>query len=165
MDTREHIGIYTLGHSNHPWDVFAALLQGAQISAIADVRTYPRSRFAHFNQSALRQRLSVLGIAYQYFGDALGGRPSLTAKEANILADDAISGANAITAVANLAAKQRTALLCSEHDPLDCHRFTLLAWKFEERGIEVFHVMRDGRIELNEATKSRGLRPRAARSK
>ncbi|MGD9501597.1 MAG: DUF488 family protein, partial [Methyloceanibacter sp.] len=43
--------ILTIGHSRHSWERFAALLEGAGVEIIADIRTAPRSRFSpHFNK-------------------------------------------------------------------------------------------------------------------
>ncbi len=68
--------IFTIGHSNHPWSLFADLLRASQISALIDVRSIPRSRFAHFNQAPLKARLATLDISYHHMGTELGGRPS-----------------------------------------------------------------------------------------
>jgi uncharacterized protein (DUF488 family) len=55
--------IFTVGHSNHPWEKFAELLHVAKIETLADIRSFPRSRLAHFNQAQLRARLESLGEA------------------------------------------------------------------------------------------------------
>ncbi len=45
------VRILTIGHSNHPIEQFIALAQGAGVSAIADVRSFPVSRYApQFNK-------------------------------------------------------------------------------------------------------------------
>jgi uncharacterized protein (DUF488 family) len=42
--------------------------------------------------------------------------------------------------------KYRIALLCSERDPLDCHRCLLVGRALAERGIGVSHILDDGRV-------------------
>jgi uncharacterized protein (DUF488 family) len=42
---------------------------------------------------------------------------------------------------------QRVALMCSEEDPLHCHRHNLIAQTLLERGITVWHIRGDGRLE------------------
>jgi len=68
--------ILTIGHSRHPLERFIALLQEAQVTTLADVRSAPMSRFSpHFNRGALVASLAAQGIAYVFLGKELGGRP------------------------------------------------------------------------------------------
>jgi uncharacterized protein (DUF488 family) len=68
--------ILTIGHSNHPIEQFLALLQGAGVTAVADVRSAPHSRYVpQFNHDALKAALRDAGIAHVYLGKELGGRP------------------------------------------------------------------------------------------
>jgi uncharacterized protein (DUF488 family) len=68
--------LLTIGHSNLAADRFISLLKTPGISAIADVRSVPFSRWCPwFSGKALAQRLAGEGIAYIALGDALGGRP------------------------------------------------------------------------------------------
>jgi len=49
--------IVTIGHSRHSLELFVALLEAAQLTAVADVRSAPISRFSpHFNKGALVRR-------------------------------------------------------------------------------------------------------------
>lgn len=67
--------ILTIGHSNHPIERFLQLLQNAGVTLLADVRSFPTSRYApQFNRETLAQALKTAGIAYAYFGKELGGR-------------------------------------------------------------------------------------------
>ena len=68
--------ILTIGHSRHPLERFLLLLEAAQATAIADVRTAPVSRFSpQFNRNALAASLARRGISYLCLGKELGGRP------------------------------------------------------------------------------------------
>ena len=61
--------ILTIGHSNHPIENFLALLQGAGVTAVADVRSAPHSRYVpQFDHDALRAALRGAGIAHVYLG-------------------------------------------------------------------------------------------------
>ncbi|MGD1875609.1 MAG: DUF488 family protein [Mastigocoleus sp.] len=43
--------LFTIGHSNHTIEAFITLLKKHEITAIADVRSHPYSRYLeHFNQ-------------------------------------------------------------------------------------------------------------------
>ncbi|MGQ0444584.1 MAG: DUF488 family protein [Beijerinckiaceae bacterium] len=48
--------------------------------------------------------------------------------------------------VAEGAKKHRVALMCSEQDPLDCHRCLLVGRALAKHGITVKHIMPDGTI-------------------
>lgn len=39
--------------------------------------------------------------------------------------------------------------MCSEKEPFDCHRFVLVAYELENKGVTVKHIMGNGRIILN----------------
>jgi uncharacterized protein (DUF488 family) len=67
--------------------------------------------------------------------------------------------AEGIARVAEIAAETQTgpaAILCSEAEPLSCHRL-LIARRLVERGVSVAHILRDGTIEPNEVTEERLL--------
>ena len=36
--------------------------------------------------------------------------------------------------------------MCSEAEPLECHRFALVARYFHEHGVEVFHILKDASL-------------------
>jgi uncharacterized protein (DUF488 family) len=68
--------LLTIGHSNLTADRFVALLKDAGVTAVADVRSVPFSRWCPwFSGKALAARLAGEPIAYIALGDALGGRP------------------------------------------------------------------------------------------
>jgi len=55
---------FTIGHSTHPIEEFAALLAAAEVKLVVDVRTVPRSRKnPQFNRDALPASLAAHGIA------------------------------------------------------------------------------------------------------
>jgi uncharacterized protein (DUF488 family) len=70
--------LFTIGHSNHEIASFMLLLKKHNITALADVRSHPYSRFLkHFNQSILSNALKSEGIYYVFLGKELGARPSI----------------------------------------------------------------------------------------
>lgn len=69
--------IYTIGHSTHSIENFIKLLKSRGITAIADVRSAPYSRFQpQFNRELLTKSLKDSGIEYVFVGDSIGGRSS-----------------------------------------------------------------------------------------
>ncbi len=155
--------ILTVGHSNHPIENFLALLQGAGVTAIADVRSYPASRHApQFNKDALSAALDAQGISYRYLGDALGGRPRDRAFYCDGVVDyDKLAASKSFQAGLDTliedAASHRLALLCTERDPLHCHRCLLVARRLAERGADIGHVLPSGEIASQRATEDRLL--------
>ncbi len=67
--------IYTIGHSNHTWEVFYPLLRENGVQLLVGVRTNPVSRFAPFaSKGTLPALLEREGIGYVFLGDTLGGK-------------------------------------------------------------------------------------------
>ena len=65
---------YTVGHSSRSCDAFAQILRSAQIEAVADVRSFPRSRNnPTYNVDRLPGLLAEWQIGYRHF-PALCGR-------------------------------------------------------------------------------------------
>ena len=142
--------ILTIGHSNHPIERFVALVEGAGVSALADVRSFPSSRYApHFNQDALAKSLQEKNIAYLYCGRELGGRTHKRPSTPE-------SFREGLDRIITESARHRVSLMCAERDPLDCHRL-MLARALVERGIAVGHVLATGEIASQRATEDRLL--------
>lgn len=144
--------IFTIGHSTHSWEDFIFLLQSANVTALADVRTSPYSRHQpQFNRNELREELRSDGISYVFLGKELGGRPSEPRFYCDGVADyekmaQAPEFSKGLERVIEGSKKYRIALMCSERDPLDCHRCLLVSRALAERGVRVNHILDDGRI-------------------
>ena len=148
--------IYTVGHSNHAWERFLDILRSVKIEIVIDVRSYPRSRWAQFNQNALQQGLKKENIAYQFAGVELGGFGEMKDLSYDEIAATS-SFQSAIESVIAVTEKWRPALMCSEHEPLACHRCLLLGRQLKKRGVKVSHLLRDGQIEDHEQAEQRLL--------
>ncbi|MFC4727524.1 DUF488 family protein [Coralloluteibacterium thermophilus] len=141
--------IWTVGHSVLAIEAFVALLQGAGIVRLADVRRYPGSRrHPQFGADALAQALAAAGIEYLPM-PALGGRrpprpdsPNTAWRNAGFrgYADYMQTPAYASARDALLAAAVRpTAIMCAETLWWQCHR-GLIADDLKLRGIRVLHL-------------------------
>jgi len=65
--------VFTIGHSTHPLPAFVDLLRRHGVTALADVRSAPYSRFdPQYNREALEQALDGNGIKYVFWGRELG---------------------------------------------------------------------------------------------
>jgi uncharacterized protein (DUF488 family) len=144
--------ILTIGHSRHPLERFVALLDAAQVTAVADVRSAPVSRFSpHFNKNALAASLATHGIGYVFLGKELGGRPERPELYTQGRADYEKMAASpefraGLAQLIETAERHRVAAMCSEADPLDCHRCLLVSRALAEAGQDVAHILASGEI-------------------
>jgi uncharacterized protein (DUF488 family) len=163
MTTPGACDLLTIGHSNHSADRFVALLTSAGVTAVADVRSVPSSRWCPwFSGRALAERLARESIAYLALGDALGGRPHDPKFYCDGVVDyDAMAAAPAFLAgldrVADATQRHRLCLMCREREPLDCHRCLLVARALAGRGLSLGHILADGTIEPQAETEQRLL--------
>jgi len=155
------IEIYTVGHSTQTFEKFLSLLQKQGVTAIADVRSAPYSRFnPQFNREELRSALKAHGIWYVFLGKELGARSDdeccyIDGKVQYKLLAKMPLFQSGITRVTEGAETHKIALMCAEKDPLDCHRTILVARELVSRGANVTHILQDGSTELHRDVISR----------
>jgi uncharacterized protein (DUF488 family) len=129
--------LFTIGHSNHPIDHFLALLTRHGVTALGDVRSFPRSRFnPQFNRDRLEASLKAAGIGYVHLGDALGDFGAIAQLP---------TFAAGLDRVRDGAERHHIALMCAEKDPLDCHRFVLIC-RHLRRDLAIAHILADGTL-------------------
>jgi len=142
--------IYTIGHGRHDFNYFHELLRSFGIEFLCDVRSVARSRWPQFNGPVLRELLKERGIGYEHLPET-GGKTKPKP-------EDLARGVARIVEIAN---DLRTAIMCSESQPLsphklpraNCHRVGTLSPMLRARGInKVVHILPDGRsIEFDES--------------
>ncbi len=152
--------LLSVGHSNHALDRFVALLRGAGVACVADVRSSPVSRFVPwFNRAALAASLRDAGIGYRFLGDRLGGKPKMPPTGHAGTMYDAIAATPSFKAglaeLLDLAAEAPTATMCAERSPLDCHRMMLVARHAAPAGVAMAHILADGTVEPHAETERR----------
>jgi uncharacterized protein (DUF488 family) len=144
--------LWTIGHSTRELDDFFALLRAEQIQTLADVRRFPGSRrHPHFGQDALSDALTSAGLSYIHF-PTLGGRRTKRIESSQnagwrvaafaAYADYMLSEefARAFEELAALAGQSRTAIMCAEALPWQCHR-RLIADQFIAQGWRVCDIV------------------------
>jgi uncharacterized protein (DUF488 family) len=144
--------LYTIGHSNRPIDDFLALLSENEIEHVADVRLLPGSRrHPQFDQDALTASLGAHAIEYTHFR-ALGGRRTKRAADspntawriaafaayADYMVTDEFRAA--FNELKEIAAQSRTAIMCAEALPWQCHR-RLIADQFLAEDWQVLDII------------------------
>jgi uncharacterized protein (DUF488 family) len=146
--------VFSVGHSNHDLAAFLRLLRGVRVTAVADVRSHPFSRrLPQFNRPDLERALSAQRMSYLFLGDRLGGRPEDAAlydaegrvDYEKVRATDAFRAG--LDRLLEAARRSAVAMLCSEADPLDCHRGLMIAPALLELGVSALHLRRDGTVE------------------
>jgi uncharacterized protein (DUF488 family) len=155
--------ILTVGHSNHELGHLLQILHANQVTAVADIRSEPYSSYCpQFNREALQSSLEALGIHFVFLGDELGARPQDSAcykdgkVQYKLLADTPLFKKGLERIIAG-SARHRIALLCTEKDPLLCHRSVLISREFEARGMNVSHILEDGSLETQDEAMNRLL--------
>ncbi len=157
--------LYTIGHSNHSLDKFIRLLVDNSISTLVDVRTMPYSRRnPQFNKENLEFVLSEREIQYAYGGQYLGGRPTdptcyrkraLPGEGADYLHEVDYAEVmkrewfiRGVERLLEMADEQTAVIMCSEENPVECHRHHLIAKYLLERYPEadVRHIRGDGTV-------------------
>ena len=155
--------IYTIGHSTHEIENWISLLKRHCIDAVADVRSIPYSRRQpQFNRENLIDSLKKHGIAYVFLGRELGARtddPECYEDgrvKYRLLAKTKLfkEGIERVRSGSN---HRNIALMCVEKDPLDCHRTILVARELIRTGLDVAHILVDGRVESHSAVMKRWL--------
>jgi len=155
--------LFTIGHSNHSLDNFLELLLAYQVSAIVDVRSSPCSKYTpHFNKDLLESALRGADIDYVFLGRELGAHRS----------EDGcyIDGQAKYDRIAKLPTFRRgleivlqgvehcrVALMCSESDPITCHRTILVCRELKRiyPDLKITHILGDGTEEQQETSEKR----------
>ena len=141
--------LYTIGHSNQSFEEFADILRSQDINVIVDVRSIPASKYTpQFNKEPLYNSLKRIGINYLSFAEEFGARRTDSLDQYNnvdfekaVLTPAFQHGVERLLNGINKG--YRISLMCSEADPLDCHRFSMVSRFFYERGMNVLHIMKE----------------------
>ena len=149
--------LYTIGHSNLLLNDFISLIQKYEINCIVDVRSVPASKYApQFNQNELKWLLKQHGVQYLHFGKEFGARRTdCLDDEGQVNFECAIKTQAFLHGVERirhgLQMGYHIALMCSEANPIECHRFSLVSRFFHEHGVDVQHILKDGTTLNHEA--------------
>jgi uncharacterized protein (DUF488 family) len=149
--------VFTIGHSNHKIEDFINLLQKFDINCLIDVRSAPYSRIApQYNKPVLSPTLKRHNIIYMHFEKEFGARqtkPSLLDEDGHVdfdkvrASDEFEQGVQRLKH--GLELDYNIALMCSEADPFDCHRFSMISYQLVKEGLQVKHILPDGNLVEN----------------
>jgi len=161
--------LLTFGHGTATAERMTALLQGAGIAVLIDVRTAPGSRrHPHVARAELERWLPEAGIAYRWDKRLGGFRKPAPDSPDTAWREDMFRGyaahmrseafLAAVDEVLGQASAEPTVVMCAESLWWRCHRRLLADFVTAARGVPVRHLRHDGRTE--EHRLSPGLRRR-----
>jgi uncharacterized protein (DUF488 family) len=157
------VRLLTVGHGTASAEELAALLTGAGVARVVDVRTAPGSRrHPQFRREAMAGWLPAAGVAYRWEPELGGWRRPDPASVNHALRHPALRGYAdhmrtppfwvALDRLLAEAADASTAVLCSETLWWRCHRRLLADAAAVTRGVEVVHLDHRGRLEPHRPT-------------
>ncbi len=159
-----HREIYTIGYAVQSLDSFLQKLKHYNITAVADVRSQPYSRFKpEFDKERLYRFLRHAGIAYAFLGKECGARFSDSQCYINGKADYKRIAQHplfkkGLSRIKTGMQKYRIVLMCAEKDPITCHRTILICRNLRSRNITIKHILADGSLENNKDSEKRLLK-------
>jgi uncharacterized protein (DUF488 family) len=155
--------LLTVGHGAQAPETFGTLVTGAGIELVVDIRRFPGSRrHPQFGQGELARWLPELEVAYRW-EERLGGRRSGLAQSPNAGLRNAAFRAYAdymassefraaMDGLLRAAAQVECAVMCAESLWWRCHRRLVADAATLLHGVEVRHLMPDGRQQAHAPT-------------
>lgn len=149
--------IYTVGHSTHQLDYFLELLKEYGVTCLIDVRSVAASSYnPQYNKEPLTNFLKRNGIQYLHFAEEFGARHN----DLDLLDDEgkvdfakvrkSWAFKNGVERIWQGLDKGFTiSLMCSESEPFDCHRFSMVSIALDKDGFDVKHIMKDKTLKTN----------------
>ena len=162
--------LLTYGHGTDSSERTVATLHAAAVSSLVDIRTAPGSRRnPQFARAALDEWLPAAGIAYRW-EKRLGGfrrpgsdNPDVVWREdmfrgyaEHMRSPDFLAAIDAVLSEAE--ARHYVTVMCSESLWWRCHRRLVADFAVVARGVDVRHLMHDGRLEEHRPTPGVRLR-------
>ncbi len=144
--------LYTIGHSTFDTELFLKRLQDNDIGFVIDVRSTPFSKYANqYNKDRIEKFLKENDINYFHMGEHFGARQKDTKYYPHEYLDFELFRNSDIfqKGMKNIERgleKYNIALMCTEKDPIDCHRAIMVGRGFELDGVDVGHIMPDGNL-------------------
>lgn len=144
--------LYSIGHSSQSLEDFLNLLAVHGVNCVIDVRSIPASKYSpQFNQDGLKCYLKSHNIQYLHFGDEFGARRTDCLDENEQVdfekaVETPLFKKGVERVMKGLEKGFQIAFMCSEADPLECHRFSLVSRFFYDNGVDVQHILKDASL-------------------
>ncbi|MFW6203804.1 MAG: DUF488 family protein [Actinomycetota bacterium] len=165
----DQVRLLTFGHGTASAERIIALLRGAGVQRVVDVRTAPGSRRnPHVARSELARWLPDNGIEYRWEKRLGGWRKARPDSPDTALRERAFAGyaaymrspefRAAVNELLDEAASTPVAIMCAESLWWRCHRRMIADYVTLVRGVDVRHLMHDGRLQQHVPTDVARLR-------
>ncbi|MDD2376425.1 MAG: DUF488 domain-containing protein [Clostridia bacterium] len=143
----EKKGFVTIGYGKTDIQTFIRTLLRYKVNCIVDVRSSPYSKYSeHYNKEVFAAVLAKHNISYKWLGNSLGGRPKddlvydekgIVDYEKLIKTELFLSG---LKELEELSVTNNVAIMCSEQEPIRCHRFLAISRELAKREFRVVHI-------------------------
>jgi len=156
--------LYSIGYSCHTIESFRKVLLNKSVTAVADVRSSPFSKFKpEFNKDIIQNKLKEIGMTYVFLGNSLGARINAPECYRNGKADYELIAKhptflNGLDRLKKGMKSYKIAIMCAEKDPITCHRAILIFKNLRNLNIKLSHILCDGTIEEHNKSEKRLLK-------
>ena len=133
--------LYTVGTDLRSVEDFVEIIHAYEIRAVLDVRSYPKSKLAHFSRQPFSGLLETNGIEYHFLGKELGGLRK-GGYTSYIITEEFREGVRKVEAIAR---EKTSALVCAERFPWKCHR-KWISLELQKQGWEIRHIIDKGKV-------------------
>ena len=153
-------GFLTIGYGNIKIWEFIRIIKEYRVNCIIDVRSRPYNKYRmEYNKDYLRDRLNEENIVYFWLGNKLGSRHDKIGlcDEQGRVDYEKVAGSEmfkeGIEKLEEYVNKYNVCIMCSEKDPMNCHRFLLISRALKEYNI--FHIIPGSRAISNKKLEER----------
>ena len=145
--------IFTIGYSGFTVNEFINTLKNNGVSVVIDVRSLPYSQYyASYNRENISKLLENNKIYYRNYISEFGARQEnrnyyphgYLDFEMFSKSEQFLSGVRKLEK--SMQQNYTIALMCSEKDPMMCHRTIMVARTFHLSGYKVVHLLPNGKI-------------------
>jgi uncharacterized protein (DUF488 family) len=145
----EKKGFVTIGYGDKDMKEFMQILNKYNVNYIVDVRSFPYSKYyPEYNKDVFEAQLIRKKISYKWLGHLLGGRPD----ESSAYDEDGTvdyvklvktkSFLKGLEQLEELILTNNVAVMCSEGDPIKCHRFLAISRELSKKEYIIAHIIK-----------------------
>lgn len=149
--------IYTIGHSNYELQTLVEMIKKYDIDTIVDLRGTPYSKYnVQYNLDVIKENLKRFDILYIYMGKEFGAqreRREYYINEGYADFKKVVKDKRFIQGIERLKdgidKGFKICLLGAKQNPIECHRFALVALELEKYDFKVKNIIHSGEIKEN----------------